>query len=158
MRRLRTLCVVPSPFIKFYQGSSKQFCRHDPSLLCAGCGLRARCPRRSRDSIKACRPWRVRRTCFVISLVISIASHISGLPLKFSFGFSLGQLGSFIVVFIVSHIPGLALKFSLLGSSRRIFHTWTCLTSPFFKIRSVSTWLSLPSLPRCFFHVALFQI
>ena len=53
--------------------------------------------------------------------MISIASHISGLPLKFSFGFSLGQLGSFIVVFIVSHIPGLALKFSLPGSSRRIF-------------------------------------
>ena len=87
------------------------------------------CLRRWRDSIKTCRPWRVRRTCFVISFVITIASHISGLPLKFSFGFSLGHLGFLIVhvVFIVSYIPGLALKFSLPGSSRRIFIHGFCI-------------------------------
>ena len=81
-------------------------------------------------STKTFRPWLIRRTCFVILLVILIAPHILGLPLKFSFGFSLRQLGPFIVIFIVSHISGLPLKFSLPGSSRAILVHGFCVEFP----------------------------
>ena len=81
-------------------------------------------------STKTFRPRLIRRTCFVILLVILIAPHILGLPLKFSFGFSLRQLGPFIVIFIVSHISGLPLKFSLPGSSRAILVHGFCVEFP----------------------------
>ena len=59
--------------------------------------------------------------------MILIASHISGLPLKFGFGFSLGQCGALIVILIASHISGLPLKFSLPGPSRRIWVHGFCV-------------------------------
>ena len=81
-------------------------------------------------STKTFRPRLIRRTCFVILLVILIAPHILGLPLKFSFGFSLRQLGPFIVIFIVSHISGLPLKFSLPGSLHAILAHGFCVEFP----------------------------